>query len=460
MILKQKILNFLFLLRYLVALFFISITSFLFFPKFINYEKDMNFINNYLNKEYGIVIKNYSKVGYEAFPFPRLVVKDINFDIEKILEGSNGILILNLNLNNIYQIKKIKLEKITVEKLILNIDKKNLKEFSKHFYTLEKKLIFKDSNLVINHKNEKLINIDKFNLSNKQKKKINFSGEYLTNKISGKFLSENNKKTLNFKIKDLGIESKLIFLQNSSFDEAFGKVKLKLIHNLIIFDFKYKEKVEIMNSYIRNKNFASSFDGTINLKPFFMFDLIFQIKNINNKYIEMIKNKNIVNIKNFLKKINGTSTFIYKNNQSFNKKIINEFLLNLKLENGEVNINKSKIYLDGLIADINLSTYDANNFPKLKFKIHFNFNDTKKFLKNFYVSKKKNIKLSNLIVEGSLNIMTNKVNFVNINIGDSYDLKDEDLTYFKKNFEEIIIQDNIFNLFNKNKIKRFINEVY
>ena len=106
MILKQKILNFLFLLRYLVALFFISITSFLFFPKFINYEKDMNFINNYLNKEYGIVIKNYSKVGYEAFPFPRLVVKDINFDIEKILKGSNGILILNLNLNNIYQIKK------------------------------------------------------------------------------------------------------------------------------------------------------------------------------------------------------------------------------------------------------------------------------------------------------------------------------------------------------------------
>ena len=80
-------------------------------------------------------------------------------------------------------------------------------------------------------------------------------------------------------------------------------------------------------------------------------------------------------------------------------------------------------------------------------------------LKKFSISKKLSEKSLRLNVEGSLNLLNEKINFKKINVEKSYLANDEDKRYFKETFERILFNDGFFKIFNKNKIGEFIFEI-
>ena len=459
-IIAQNFLKFLFLIKYLILIFFISAATFLLIPKFFDYKKDFIFINNQLINFYNIDIKKNNEVLYKIFPTPRLIIKNRLLVISNNSKISDGNILLNLRLKDIYQIKNLKIKKVVIKKANLTLSLNNYKDLLRTIDSLKEKLIFERLKLSISDKQNKLITIDNFNLSNENIKKIKFSGIYLGSKFSGKYLKELDKNHLNFKINDLGISSKIIFNKKSNLEATEGKIKIKVLNSLIMFDFFIKDKIKIFNSYLRNKNFSTSFDGLISFKPFFNFNLFFNIKNINQIFFDVVMIDQIIEKKNILKRINGSFNFTYSDKKKFKKNFIKEILLNIGLENGEINIDNSKIYINGAEIDLNLNTYNIHNYPRLRFKLIFSITDWDKFIKQFSKTVEDKKKMQKLLVEGSINLVSNKIKFDLIKLNDSYEFKEEELSYFKKNFEEIVISDGLKNSLNKKNLKNFINEIY
>ena len=65
----------------------------------------------------------------------------------------------------------------------------------------------------------------------------------------------------------------------------------------------------------------------------------------------------------------------------------------------------------------------------------------------------------NLTVKGNLNLLNNKINFEKVRLNENYDASKEDLLFFKKNFENILLDESFLDIFNKKKINKFILEI-
>ena len=85
--------------------------------------------------------------------------------------------------------------------------------------------------------------------------------------------------------------------------------------------------------------------------------------------------------------------------------------------------------------------------------------DKKKLFKQLSIKNKN--KNFDILVKGNLGILNKKINFKNISINENYKASKEDLIYFKETFENIILRDNIKNMFKlkniKNLLQRLIN---
>ena len=78
----SKIFKFIFFLRYLFAIFFVSISLFLTIPMFFNYEKKEEFIKKHLVKSYAFEIIEYENIKYKAFPVPKLELKKVQIKLD------------------------------------------------------------------------------------------------------------------------------------------------------------------------------------------------------------------------------------------------------------------------------------------------------------------------------------------------------------------------------------------
>ena len=95
----------------------------------------------------------------------------------------------------------------------------------------------------------------------------------------------------------------------------------------------------------------------------------------------------------------------------------------------------------------------------LFFDCYFAVKDKKEFLNFFSIKTKEKNKTLELNVIGSLNILSQKTNFKSISVNNDYNASKEDLLYFKDTFERVLFDGNLINIFNKKKIKKFIQEV-
>ena len=107
--------------------------------------------------------------------------------------------------------------------------------------------------------------------------------------------------------------------------------------------------------------------------------------------------------------------------------------------------------------NVNLLDY----FPLIYFYFKIDSPDLKSFLKNFSINRKLNEQKSlRITVTGYLNILNNKINFNKITSNNDYEATKDDLKFFKEKFKKIIFDEKFINIFDKSKIKNFINEVY
>ena len=60
---------------------------------------------------------------------------------------------------------------------------------------------------------------------------------------------------------------------------------------------------------------------------------------------------------------------------------------------------------------------------------------------------------------GNLNVFNNKINFDKINMNENYEASSEDLKYFKRAFEDILFDKDFYNIFDIEKIRKFLKEI-
>ena len=141
------------------------------------------------------------------------------------------------------------------------------------------------------------------------------------------------------------------------------------------------------------------------------------------------------------------------------RNLIKEYISQIFLENGRMN-EQNKIKFPGGIVNCKNETVIIDDPIRFYFQCNLNIVDFKEFNKYFSTSKNSINKTINLYFEGSINILRNKINFEKIDIKEiEYIANEEDKIFFKKKFEEILLTDGLFNIFETQKVKYFINEI-
>ena len=183
-----KILKFIFFIRYLIFIFFTTITIYLLTPKFIKHEKNIDFFTNNLSLKYDLNLSEYEKIEYKIFPTPRLYLKNLNIiHKDKIFEGNIESLIIFLNFKNLLNYQNSKTKKILIKNAQLNSQVKDLKNLFNYIYSLDNNVIFQETNLKFKNLENDLITIQKIDLNKKDNGDFNINGLIFKKKILLKF---------------------------------------------------------------------------------------------------------------------------------------------------------------------------------------------------------------------------------------------------------------------------------
>ena len=449
--------KFIFFLRYLFGIFFISIVLFLAIPHFFDLKKKDKVIKNYLLENYGIKLSSYDGIDYHSLPLPSLNFSNVGISIGKdSLQINANNLIIYPKLISIYNFKNFETNKIILKNNKILIDDSELKILIKYIYNLKNRLTFKNLDLKINRQNKPLINIKKINFSNYGYEKNLVKGELFDKKF--KILINNNYNKINFKFLKTGITVDINLNEIKKESTISGILKSKLLNSKLKFNFDYDgEKIKIYNSYFRNKNLSLNNESLITYRPFLYLDSIFQVEDINIKIIKKIDINRILTSKNLIKKINAKNTINFKS-KIFSQNLIDDLYLNVDLAYGRLVYFKKISISENFFSckgDINL----LEEYPILHFDCLVASKDKKKLLKKFSIKYKIKNEPLKLNVKGNINILNNKINFKKITMNQNYVASKEDLNYFKQSFETIVFDKNFSNIFNLQKIKKFILEI-
>jgi hypothetical protein len=215
--------------------------------------------------------------------------------------------------------------------------------------------------------------------------------------------------------------------------------------------------LKINNSFFRNKDLSFNNKSIITFEPFFFSSSIINIEDINIKLLKNIDVINILNTKDFIKKINTNNEINFKS-KKFSTNLIDNLYLKTNLAYGRLVFSK-KIFISGHIFSCDGEINLLEEYPILYFDCLMFSESKKKFLKEFSINYKNKNELFKLKVRGNINILNKKINFENITKNQDYKATKEDLNYFKVSFESILFNNNFVDIFNLKKIKEFILEI-
>ena len=372
----KKILHFIYYLRYLIF-FFVCVVIILFVsPKFFKHVDKIDSLNSLLENQHGFVIENYDDIKYKIFPRPNLEIKNSKIKISK-------------------EFPKLKLENI---KVFLNI---------KGLYKPEKILL----------------------------KKIKFGGNLLGNDINGYYFPRKNINILYFKLKNLGIESKVFFDNKKKLTKPSGIMKLDILDNNLFFNFDYNKSLKLSESSIKNKNLKAELNGYLQFDPFFYFKINTEIKRINYDKFNLKKIKHLLIKEISDKKLNGELVINNVTKKIIGKERTNKLSLNLLFNNGDIISNNS--FIKFLNFDVKLKFY-LKKYPSYK-NLDYELSITNDKINNFYkkIDIKKNIKLNEIkiLMNGNVNLEAQKYYFNNVKIN-AKDLKKNELIKLKNYFDK------------------------
>ena len=449
--------KFVFFLRYLFGIFFISVVLFLLIPHFFDFKKKDVVISNYLLNSYGLTLNKYENIKYNSLPFPNLEIQNVDISINS---GSIQIKAASLSiypkLLNIYHYEDFETNKIVLTKNKILLPESNLKYLISYIYNLKNSLTIKNLDLKINRNSLPLINLKKIYFSNYGYNKNIVSGELFEKKF--KISINDNYNKINFKLLKTGVIADINFNKKKKEYITSGVFKSKLLNSNLKFDFEYDDKkLRIYNSYFRNKNLSFNNKSIITYHPFFSSSSIFKLENINIKLLKDFNINKILSSKNFIKKINSKNEINFKS-KSFSNDLIDELNLNFNLAYGRLRFIKKISISENFFTchgEINL----IEEYPILYFDCSLISKNKKTFLRKFSIKYKNKNELLDLNVEGNINIFNNKINFKNITMNQDYVASKEDLSYFKQSFESILFNKNFPSIFDYKKIKEFIIEI-
>lgn len=432
---NKKKLNF---ILYLFSFFILFSLIYFSIPKLLNFSQQS--IKENLKSNNNISINKISKISYKIFPTPRLYIPSSNFVIgDRILEVNNGEINIILNINQIFNFRKINYKKLIIKKGSLKINFNNIKQLINITNKSKKKLIFTESSLIFLNKGGKFFEITnaliKINQA-KNKKEISVDGNFLNNKIFIRLDKKlNNKNNLIFEIPDLDISTQVFFKTNNSGDIS-GLFNFEIFNNFLKFNFTKENSIKIKNGFIRSKLLKSSVDGELFFRPNFFTKLDFKLSSLDIEKLFLLMQKNYfyedINDFTLIKKINGFFNFQSK----FEGIIISE--------NGEIlfkdfKLGKDKsLYFNGKITEVGK-----------KGKIQFNLIKIIDYKKN---------QIKQIEIFGYLIPFSDKVIFSKI-ILDGKKLSLEKTKNYQKKFKKEVVQESLKNIFSESKINKFFKDL-
>ena len=450
----SDIIKFLFFIRHVFVIFLISISLFLLIPKFFNYEKKKEIIQDYLINQYEIKINDYKSIEYKVFPLPNLLISKVSLNVatNPVNLRSNNMRLF-LNLRNIYNYKNFTISKIVLSENEVFLNPDRIKDLFIYFNKLNNAIKIEKLDLNLKKNDNIVAKIKNVQFSNYGFRKYHLSGEIFGKKF--KVSLKNNLQILNFKLLKTGIKANLKFKDKNFIN---GSSKISLLNNILRFDFNLNNnQLKIIRSNFRNKNLSFSLDSVIKFNPFFDIDTVININDIDKNLLDSISLENILRNRDVIKKLNGKININYKSKKYFFN-LIKSYSSDLKINYGRIFFSKNFLIAGG---DINCKgdSILIDEYPRVNFSCLINVNDKKKLLKKFSISNKSNQDTIKIDLKGSINIGTKKINFKRIHINKDYVANEEDLRYYENNFKTILYQDGFFQLFNKRKIREFLTEI-
>ncbi len=453
----SRFFKFVFFLRYLFAIFFVSIALFLYIPQFFDYKKKEKIIKNNLSQSYGIEIYQMDNIKFYSFPTPRLKIRNLSgVFLSKNANIRSDTLVIYPDLLGMYNIENFGLRKIKLENSKVEIDTKNIKLFLQNFTKLKKKIFLENLNLKIKSKNIEIMNVQKIEYLNYGYKKNKISGEIFGRKFIVNL--EKNLSKINFKLLETGVSASLNIFKTNQSSMLNGNLKGKVLKSNFKLNFLLDEDlIKITNFFFRDKRLSLNSEGEMIINPFFQVNLISTIKDIDTKILKYLDIYKLLEFKNVIKKLNSENNFIFKSNR-FSRNLISDLNIKTILTYGTLIILKNIEISDSKINCKNMVNL-LEDYPILNFDCLIDSKDKKKFLKNLSVEY--NVKNQPLKIKfkGNLNILSNKINFDFIKINDNDTVNKDDLNYYKNNFEKILFNKDFTDIFNMNKIKKFILEI-
>ena len=426
-------------------------------PKYFNYEKRSETFNNHLIKNYDIKILKYEKIEFNSFPVPYIEFKNASIKLNTIQEELN---IKKFKIYpkflNIYNYQNFQSNKIVLKHSDMTLQILDLKFFVKKLINQKNNFFVDDLNIKINDALKSLVSIEKVKFSNYGYKKNIIEGNIFGKKFKTKI--NNDLDNINFKLLNSGFNIDVNLDENINKSPINGVFKSKILNTNLKFNFIYDENsLNIYDSFFRSKNLSFKNESFINLKPFLDINSEFEIKDVDEEIFKQLEIDKLLKSKNILKQIN-TKNIVKFNSKKFSRSFFDKLNLKFDLAYGRLNYSKKILIIDDVIkcnGNVNL----LDEFPLLSFDCSINFKNKRDLLKKFNIDNKKDNKNFNLNVKGSLSILNQKINFKDISLNENYKASDEDLNYFKENFEKILFNKNFVGIFDLDKIKEFILEI-
>ena len=426
-----------------------------------------NTLESKLLAEFNINFSTSSEITYNILPSPHYIIKD-----SKIYKDTSGEPKVLANIKklkvfifqkNFFNKEKVEIKRVLIDNANFPLKINDFKSFNelsnKKFSNKEIKvrnsnIFFKDNNeetvAIIKMPNAFLLydNVDLLNILNLDGEIFNIPFVFSFNK---KVFSSGNKK-INIDVKKLKLNISNMSTKNSK-DHINGLNTVSILNSKIYT--LYNIKKNLINFYYdstRVKNSNIDYNGNLSFQP---FDLKLKLK-IKEYNISKMHNINSI-IGDFVK-----TKLIFNNNISANvlvdldlkkNNIFDRARIELKIMNGQINFNKSKLINDKIGL---LELKDSNLFFE-KNKLILNTNVEIKIKKpdNLYsllrTPKKSRKPIKNILVNLDYDFLDNEINFNKVNIDGN-----------ENNVEIInLISDFEYNKdSNLNKSKRLINKIF
>ena len=453
----SRFFRFIFFLRYLFGLFVFATILFLFVPNFFNYEKRSEIFKNHLIKNYDIKILKYEKIEFSSFPAPYIEFKNA---IIKLKTSPSELNVKKFKIYpkflSIYNYQNFQSNKIVLKNSNMILETSDFNFFIKKLINQKNNFYIDDLNIEINDTFKSLVSIEKIKFANYGYKKNIVEGNIFGKKFKTKI--NNSFNNINFKLIKSGLNIDIFIDEKNINNTINGVLKSKILNTNLKFNFIYDENsLNIYNSSFRSKNLSFKNSSLITLEPFLNSSSKFEIEDIDSEIFKKLKTDKLLSYKNILKRINTKNEFNFKS-KKFSRSLFDKLYLKFELAYGRLNYSKKLSMLDDVIkcnGNVNL----LEEFPLLFFDCSINSETKRGLLKKFNLNIKEDDKTFNLNVKGNLSILNKKINFKDISLNKNYKASIEDLDYFKKNFENILFNEDFIEIFNNDKIRKFILEI-